>query len=140
MCSTSFACAPTFARALAGTKAWSGASAPTRSGATATSYVFSVGPRLLYSDSRYQRAFFGVTPEAALASGLPAYKPGGGFHAVAAAAGLHYSLGGALGLFGYARAERLIGDARKSPVVKELGSPNQYSAGLGLSYTLTVRK
>jgi outer membrane protein len=103
-------------------------------------YTVSVGPRLLYSDSRYQRAFFGVTPEAALASGLPAYRPDGGFHAIAAAAGLQYGLGGPLGLFGYARYERLIGDARKSPVVKELGSPNQMSAGLGISYTLTVRK
>ena len=103
-------------------------------------YVFSVGPRLLYSDSRYQRAFFGVTPEASLASGLPAYRPDGGFHALAAATGLHYQLSGPLGLFGYARYERLIGDAAKSPVVKELGSRNQLSAGIGLSYTLTVRK
>ncbi len=103
-------------------------------------YVFSVGPRLLYSNSRYQRAFFGVTPEAAIASGLPAYRPDGGFHAVAAAAGLHYALSGPLGLFGYARFERLIGDARKSPVVRELGSPNQLSAGLGLSYTFAMAK
>ncbi|MBA3526067.1 MAG: MipA/OmpV family protein [Pseudomonadota bacterium] len=103
-------------------------------------YAISVGPRLLYSDSRYQRAYFGVTPQAALATGLPAYRPDGGFHAVAAAAGLHYALSGPLGLFGYARYERLIGDARKSPVVRELGSPNQMSAGLGISYTLTVRK
>ena len=103
-------------------------------------YVVSVGPRLLYSDSNYQRAFFGVTPETALATGLPAYSPDGGFHAVAAAAGLHYALGGPLGLFGYARYERLIGDAAKSPVVEELGSRNQLAAGLGLSYTLTVRK
>ena len=103
-------------------------------------YVFSVGPRLLYSDSRYQRAFFGVSPEAALASELPEYRPRGGFHAVAAAAGMHYSLGGGLGLFGYARYERLIGDAANSPVVEELGSRNQMAAGLGLSYTMTVRK
>ena len=103
-------------------------------------YVFSIGPRLLYSDSRYQRAFFGVTPEAAAASDLPIYRPGGGFHAVAAAAGMHYALGRPLGLFGYARYERLIGDAAKSPVVEELGSRNQMSAGLGLSYTMTVRK
>lgn len=103
-------------------------------------YVFSLGPRLLYSDSRYQRAFFGVTPEAALATGLPVYRPDGGFHAVAAAAGMHYAISGPLGLFGFARYERLIGDAAKSPVVKELGSPNQISAGLGISYTLTVRR
>lgn len=103
-------------------------------------YVFSVGPRLLFSDSRYQRAYFGVTPQAALATGLPAYRPDGGLHAVAAATGLHYSLGGPLGLFGYARYERLIGDARKSPVVKQFGSPNQLSAGLGISYTFTMRR
>ena len=101
-------------------------------------YVFSVGPRLLFSDSRYQRAYFGVTPEAALATGLPAYRPDGGFYGAAAAAGLNYSLGGPLGLFGYARYERLMGDARKSPVVKELGSPNQLSAGLGINYTFTM--
>ena len=103
-------------------------------------YVFSVGPRLLYSDSRYQRAFFGVTPQAALASGLPAYRPDGGFHAIAAAAGMHYALGGPFGLFGYARYERLIGDARKSPVVRELGSANQLAAGLGVNYTFTIRR
>lgn len=103
-------------------------------------YSFSVGPRLLYSDSNYQRAYFGVTPEAALASGLPAYEPDGGFHAIAAAAGMNYALSGPLGLFGYARYERLIGDAANSPVVEQLGSRNQMSAGLGVSYTLTVRK
>jgi outer membrane protein len=102
-------------------------------------YVFSVGPRLLYSDDRYQRAFYGVSPEAALATGLPAYEPDGGFHAIAAAAGLHSALSGPLGLFGYARYERLIGDAGKSPIVREYGSRNQMSAGLGISYTFAVR-
>ena len=33
-------------------------------------YAFTIGPRLIFSDSRYQRAFFGVTPEVALATGL----------------------------------------------------------------------
>ncbi|MEJ7777665.1 MAG: MipA/OmpV family protein [Sphingomicrobium sp.] len=103
-------------------------------------YVFSVGPRLLFSDSKYQRAYFGVTPQAALATGLPAYRPDGGLHGVAAASGLNYSLGGPWGVFGYARYERLVGDARKSPVVKELGSPNQLSAGLGVNYIFTMRK
>jgi outer membrane protein len=103
-------------------------------------YVVSVGPRLLFSDKRYQRAYFGVTPEAALATGLPAYRPGGGLHAIAAAAGLDYSLGGPLGLFGYARAERLVSDAAKSPVVEDLGSRNQLSAGLGLNYTFAIRR
>jgi outer membrane protein len=90
------------------------------------------------SSARYQRAYFGVSPAAALATGLPAYDPDGGIHALAAATGLQVSLGGPIGLFGYGRYERLVGDARRSPIVRELGSANQLSAGLGLNYTFRL--
>lgn len=103
-------------------------------------YVFSIGPRLLFSNARYQRAFFGVTPAAALATGLPAYRPDGGVHAVAATSGMSYQLSRQFGLFGYARYERLVGDAARSPIVRQLGSRNQASAGIGLSYTFTVKR
>lgn len=103
-------------------------------------YVFSVGPRLLVSDARYQRAYFGVTPDAALATGLPAYRPGGGIYGVAAASGISYQFNPRWGLFGFARYERLVGDAAKSPIVRELGSRNQLSAGAGLNYTFTIRR
>ncbi|HET9812636.1 MAG TPA: MipA/OmpV family protein [Sphingomicrobium sp.] len=100
-------------------------------------YVFSIGPRILFSDGRYQRAYFGVSPAAALASGLPEYRPSGGIHGVAAASGISYQFDPHWGLFGYGRYERLVGDAAKSPIVRELGSRNQLSGGLGLSYTFT---
>jgi outer membrane protein len=103
-------------------------------------YVFSLGPRVLFSDSQYERAFFGVTPTAALATGLPAFRPNGGIYGIAAASGLTVQLGDHWGLFGYARYERLIGDAAKSPIVRQYGSRNQVSAGLGLSYTFTVKR
>jgi outer membrane protein len=103
-------------------------------------YVFSIGPRILFSDSRYQRAYFGVDSAAAAASGLPAYRPGGGIHALAAASGLTYQFNPRFGMFGYARYERLVGDAAKSPIVREFGSRNQLSAGIGLSYTFTVKR
>lgn len=103
-------------------------------------YVFSVGPRVLFSDSRYQRAYFGVSPTAALASGLPAYRPGGGIHGVAAASSASYQFNPRWGVFGYGRYERLVGDAAKSPIVRELGSRNQLSGGLGLSYTFTMKR
>ena len=44
------------------------------------------------------------------------------------------------GVFGYARYERLIGDAAKSPIVRRFGSRDQLSAGLGLSYTFTIKR
>ncbi len=103
-------------------------------------YVVSIGPRVLFSDARYQRAYFGVDPAASLASGLPTYRPGGGVHAVAVASGATYALNSRWGLFGFARYERLVGDAAKSPIVREFGSRNQPSAGIGLNYTFTIHR
>jgi outer membrane protein len=102
-------------------------------------YVVSIGPRVLFSDGRYERAYFGVDSAAALASGLPAYRPSGGVHAVGVASGVTYALNNRWGLFGYARYERLVGDAAKSPIIRELGSRNQLSGGVGLNYTFTIR-
>jgi outer membrane protein len=103
-------------------------------------YAVTLGPRLLFSDAKYQRAYFGVSPAAAAATGLSAYRPGGGIHAVALASGVQTQFGPRWGLFGYARAERLIGDAAKSPLVRTYGSRNQLSAGAGVSYAFTVKR
>ena len=103
-------------------------------------YVFSIGPRVLFSDGRYERTYFGVSPAASLASGLPAYRPGSGVYAVAATTGVTYALDDRWGLFGFARYERLVGDAARSPIVREFGSRNQLSAGIGLNYTFTIRR
>ena len=103
-------------------------------------YVFSIGPRVLFSDAKYQRAYFGVDSDAALASGLPSYRPSGGIHAVAAASGISYQFNPRFGLFGFARYERFVGDAGRSPIVRDLGSRNQLSGGIGLNYTFTVKR
>jgi MipA family protein len=101
-------------------------------------YVLSVGPRLLIADGRYQRAYFGVTPAASLASGVPVFTPRGGIYGIAAASGLAVQLNSRWGLYGYARYERLVRDAAKSPIVRRFGSRDQLSGGIGLSYTFTV--
>ena len=103
-------------------------------------YVLSVGPRLSFSNARYQRAYFGVDADAALATGLPVYRPDAGLHSVGLASGLSYQFSPRFGAFGFASYERLVGDAAKSPIVREFGSRNQLSAGLGLSYTFTVKR
>jgi outer membrane protein len=103
-------------------------------------YALTLGPRLLLSDGRYQRAYYGVSSSAALASGLPGYRPGGGVHGVALAGGMSVQLDDRWGLFGYARGERLVRDAARSPIVRTFGSRNQGSAGLGLSYAFRIRR
>lgn len=103
-------------------------------------YVFSIGPRVVLSNARYQRAYFGVTPAVSLATGLPVHDPDGGVQAIAAASGLSYQFNNRFGMFGFARYERLVGDAARSPIVRELGSRNQLSGGVGLSYTFNIAR
>jgi outer membrane protein len=103
-------------------------------------YVISLGPRVRFSNARYQRTYFGVSPAVSLATGLPIYQPGSGIYAVAMTGGVTYALNNRWGLFGFARYERLLGDAAKSPIVRELGSRNQLSGGIGLNYTFVIRR
>ncbi|WP_114227414.1 MULTISPECIES: MipA/OmpV family protein [Sphingomonas] len=103
-------------------------------------YVFSIGPRVMFGSGKFDRTYFGVSPAASLATGLPAYTPGSGVYAVALASGLNVDLGHRFGLFGFGRYERLVGDAAKSPFIRTYGSRNQFSAGAGLTYTFTVRR
>ena len=102
-------------------------------------YLFSIGPRVTLSDVRYHRAYFGVTPAEAALSGLPAYRPDGGVQAIGATASFLTQLGKQWGLYSYAKYDRLIGDAGRSPVVRQLGSRDQLSGGLALTYTFVRR-
>lgn len=98
-------------------------------------WLFAIGPRVTWSNDRYQDAWFGVTPVDAVASGLPAYDPGGGVQAYGATASLETQLGARLGLYAYAKYDRLVGDAADSPLVIQLGSRDQISGGVALNYT-----
>jgi outer membrane protein len=101
-------------------------------------YTFSIGPRLRFGDTEYMESFFGVSPEVSALTLLPVYDPDGGIEAVGAVASFTYSLGGPFGLFGYGRYDRLVGDAKNSPIVEEFGSPDQFSAGVGVSYVFNI--
>ena len=102
--------------------------------------VFGIGPRVRVSDGRYQRAYFGVTPAVAAATGLAAYRPKGGIHAVGAAASVTHQLSENWGVYGYAGYDRLIGNAADSPIVRRFGSRDQLSGGIGLSYSFRIRR
>lgn len=98
-------------------------------------WLFSIGPRVTLADGRYHRAYFGVAPADAAASGLPAYRADGGVQAVGATAGLLRQFTPRWGVYGYAKYDRLAGDPARSPVVRAFGSRNQASGGLALTYT-----
>jgi outer membrane scaffolding protein for murein synthesis (MipA/OmpV family) len=80
-----------------------------------------------------------ITPAAALASGLPAFDADGGMKNWKAGLLLNQSLSGdllhGLSLFGVGQYSRLVGDFKRSPIVSQRGSANQWVAAAGLSYT-----
>ncbi len=124
------------ARRWAATTGWSaGADYVARD---ADRWTFSIGPRVRFGDSDYMESYFGVRPEVSILTLLPVYEPDGGVRAIGATSGFTYSLGGPFGVYGFARYDRLVGDAKNSPIVETFGSPDQFSAGLGLSYTFNI--
>lgn len=98
-------------------------------------WLFSLGPRVTFGDRKYQDAYFGVNPAASARTGLPVYRPDGGIHSVGAAATSLFQLDRSWGVYGYAKYERLIADAADSPIVRSIGSRNQFSGGLALTFT-----
>ena len=98
-------------------------------------WLFSVGPRATLSSSKYQQAYFGVSPAASLSSGLPVYEADGGLMAVGLASGYLRQLSRRWGISTYAKYDRLVADAARSPIVRQLGSRNQLHGGIGLTYT-----
>lgn len=93
-------------------------------------WLFSIGPRVSYASGKYQRAYYGV-PVAV--STLPAYRPGSGIQSYGGATSVRFELGGGIGIFGYGKYDRLVGDAGRSPYVRQFGDRNQFSGGGGLS-------
>ena len=102
-------------------------------------FHFSIGPRARLADSRYVRAFYGVNAEQSAATGLAMHDPDGGLHSLGALSSMKYRMSGGLGLQGFARYERLLGDAADSPLVRSsVGSRNQFEIGAGLTYTFGI--
>ena len=100
-------------------------------------WEISVGPRLSYADEEFIRTYFGVTPAEALASPFikAAYSPSGGARYAGVQAAANYQLTSRWLVTVDASYQRVLGDAADSPIVRQLGSENQYRASAGVRYT-----
>jgi outer membrane protein len=98
-------------------------------------WLASLGPRVTWADNRYHDAYFSVTPGDSAATGLAVFDAGSGIESVGGAASLLFQLTPHWGLAGFVKYDRLVGDAARSPIVRQLGSRDQFSGGVGLSYT-----
>jgi outer membrane protein len=122
-------------RGIGGHEGWTGSAGADYVARDGDKYLFSVGPRVTWSNAQYHRAYFGVTPAEAARTGLAAYRPGSGVQALGAATSFLTQLSARWGIYSYAKYDRLVGDAARSPIVRRHGSRDQLSGGLGLTYT-----
>ncbi len=98
-------------------------------------WLISIGPRLTLADDNYNDAYFSVAPQDVAASGLPAFRAEGGVQSAGIVAGYVRQLSARWGVYAYAKYDRLLADAADSPIVRQLGSRDQISGGLALTYT-----
>ena len=96
---------------------------------------WSIGPRVRIVDQAYNEAYFGVSAEQAIASGLPEYQTDGGLYSYGLGATAVVPLDrafrwSAVVLAGY---DQLTGDAGDSPLVQLRGDQDQVTFGVFLS-------
>lgn len=101
--------------------------------------LLSAGPRLSLADSTYMQNNFSVTPAEAAANGsLPAFDAGGGLKSVGLVVSATYKFTDTVSLQLYDKYDRLVGDAADSPIVTDIGSPNQNTIGIVLSRSFEI--
>lgn len=92
-----------------------------------------------FVSNKYADYYFGITPDGALASGLAPYNPDGGMKNWQTGLLIGRSLSGDLrkgwGLFGTGSYKRLVGDFKRSPIVADRGSANQWFLAGGVGYS-----
>jgi MipA family protein len=89
--------------------------------------------QLTIADRKEMRNYFGVSPQIAASSGLPAYEPDAGPRFISGGVQGGYQLGKGLLLVGSAEVHRMVGDAASSPLVQR--KTNGY-IGLGVAFKL----
>jgi outer membrane protein len=94
-----------------------------------------------FVSNRFANYYFSISPADSLRTGgvLPVFNAKGGMKDWKAGLLVNQSITGdllgGLSVFGTAQYSRLVGDFRRSPIVLQRGSPNQWLAAAGLAYT-----
>jgi len=98
-------------------------------------WTLSGGPRVTIADHMYQRSRFGITPADALTSAYKAFDPKGGVKSVGVGFAERYEFNKSWTGTLYQHYDRLTGFAAASPLVRQGGSRNQFTFGVGLVYS-----
>lgn len=94
-----------------------------------------------FVSNRFADYYYSISPADSLATGgqLPAFNAGGGMKNWKAGLLVNQSITGdllhGLSIFGLGQYSRLVGDFKRSPIVSQRGSANQWLGAAGLAYT-----
>ncbi len=101
--------------------------------------ILSGGPRARYVTSGLESPYFSITQAQSITSGYPVYNAGSGFQAVGAGTQLKYRFNPSWATYGFVEYDKLVGPTANSPIVTGPGgSANQWTFGLGLTYSFTM--
>ncbi|GJE36498.1 outer membrane protein [Methylobacterium sp. PvP062] len=99
-------------------------------------FTLSIGPRLGLLDAALAQLQFGVSPAASARTGFFApYAASGGLQTVGLSSAVAYDWSDAWRTTLYGRYDRLVGDAAASTITQRLGAVDQFTAGLGITYS-----
>ena len=98
--------------------------------------ILSLGPRATFVDGDYNQTYLGVDDKQSLASGLKRYDAGSGLQSYGLGAVSIIPVADRVTSTLFVNYNRLAEDAARSPIVRERGSEDQFTAGLFFSYSL----
>lgn len=107
-------------------------------------WTLSAGPRLTVQSAAATAPYFSITQAqsaASTVSGLPAlpvYRAGGGLYSYGAGSMAQYAFDPQWTAHAIFEYERLTGSAASSPLVTQRGSPDQFTYGLGVTYSFAM--
>jgi outer membrane protein len=98
-------------------------------------FEVAAGAQTTWASDKYMDAYFGVSPSNADRSGLPQYSADKGLKDAGVSLIGHYKFTKTWGVIGNVSYTRMLNDAEDSPLVKDVGDKNQYTAVVALTYS-----
>jgi MipA family protein len=97
-------------------------------------FEMAVGAQTTWASNDYMETYFGVSAPNATSSGLPRYSADSGLKDAGVGLTGHYKFTKTWGMIGNVSYTRMLNDAKDSPLVKQVGDENQYTAIVALTY------
>jgi outer membrane protein len=108
-------------------------------------WTLSGGPRMTLQSAAAISPYFSITSAQSAASSvgglpaLPVYNAGGGLYSYGAGSQVQYAFDPTWTAHALVEYERLTGSAADSPLVTQRGSPDQFTIGLGATYSFAMQ-